>query len=164
MALEKQKVEKYKAEVQDYGERLGKEVQKMIDCSKTENYFAEKRRMTKRRKIYGNAYMCKIDCANCPLNSLNDGTNDMTSCSDFEALYPEKAIEIVQRWSDEHPQKTYLSEFLKNYPNTPLDDDGTPDSICPYDLGLMSIDDCNKDYNCVKCWNQPIKPIKDGEE
>lgn len=29
MALEKQKVEKYKAEVQDYGERLGKEVQKM---------------------------------------------------------------------------------------------------------------------------------------
>lgn len=30
MALEKQKVEKYKAEVQDYGERLGKEVRKMI--------------------------------------------------------------------------------------------------------------------------------------
>lgn len=26
--LKKQKVEKYKAEVQDYGERLGKEVQK----------------------------------------------------------------------------------------------------------------------------------------
>lgn len=43
MALKKQKVEKYKAEVQDYGERLGKEVQKMIDCSKTENYFAEKK-------------------------------------------------------------------------------------------------------------------------
>lgn len=45
MALEKQKVEKYKAEVQDYGERLGKEVQKMIDCSKTEEYFKEKNRM-----------------------------------------------------------------------------------------------------------------------
>lgn len=51
MALEKQKVEKYKAEVQDYGERLGKEVQKMIDCSQTENYFAEKARMTKKTNL-----------------------------------------------------------------------------------------------------------------
>ena len=31
MALEKQKVEKYKAEVQDYGKGLGKEIQKMIE-------------------------------------------------------------------------------------------------------------------------------------
>lgn len=55
-------MEKYKAEVQDYGERLGKEVQKMIDCSKTENYFAEKKRMTKRA---GNG-LCKLGCSNCP--------------------------------------------------------------------------------------------------
>lgn len=128
---------------------------KMIDCAKTKNYFAEKLRMTKRRKIYGNAYMCKIDCANCPLNSLNNGTNDMTSCSDFEALYPEKAIEIVQKWSDEHPQKTYLSELLKHYPNALLDDDGTPTGVCPRTLGLTDIDDC--DDNCIKCWNQPIE-------
>nr|DAE43272.1 MAG TPA: hypothetical protein [Bacteriophage sp.] len=29
---------------------MGKEVPKMIDCSKTANYFAEKARMTKRSK------------------------------------------------------------------------------------------------------------------
>lgn len=134
----------------------------MIDCSKTENYFAEKLRMTKRRKIYGNAYMCKIDCANCPLSSLNNGTNDMTSCSDFEALYPEKAIEIVQRWSDEHPPKTYLTELLDKYPNVLLNDDGTPEGICPHQLGLKSsIVDCKKSYDCVKCWSQIIE---DGEE
>nr|WP_303667679.1 hypothetical protein [Ruminococcus bromii] len=75
-------------------------------------------------------------------------------------LYPEKAIEIVQKWSDEHPQKTYLSELLKNHPNTLLNDDGTP-TFCPYRLGLMGADDCRKDGNCVKCWNQPIE---DGEE
>ena len=28
-------------------------------------------------------------------------------------------------------------------------------------LGLMSIDDCRNDRNCVNCWNQPI-PIEDG--
>lgn len=133
----------------------------MVDCNITANYFAEKRRMTKRRKIYGNAYMCKIDCANCPLNSLNNGTNDMISCSDFEAFYPEKAISIVQKWSDEHPQKTYLSEFLKNYPNAPLNDNKTPAGICPFNLGVMDRDECNNYKRCVKCWNQPIK---DGEE
>lgn len=134
----------------------------MIDCSKTENYFAEKLRMTKRRKIYGNAYMCKIDCANCPLNSLNNGTNDMTSCSDFEALYPEKAIEIVQKWSDAHPQKTYLSELLTHFPKVKLDDTGTPIEICPHELGLNEIKDCGgTDSCCTKCWNQPIE---DGEE
>lgn len=127
----------------------------MIDCSKTENYFAEKRRMTKRTTKNG---LCKLGCSNCPLCSINN--NKGQSCTAFEMLYPEKAIEIVQKWSDEHPQKTYLSEFLKNHPNTLLNDDGTP-TFCPYRLGLMGADDCRKDGNCVKCWNQPIE---DGEE
>lgn len=127
----------------------------MIDCSKTENYFAEKQRMTKRATKNG---LCKLGCSNCPLCSINN--NKGQSCTAFEMLYPEKAIEIVQKWSDEHPQKTYLSELLKNHPNTLLNDDGTP-TFCPYRLGLMGADDCRKDGNCVKCWNQPIE---DGEE
>lgn len=127
----------------------------MIDCSQTENYFAEKRRMTK-RSANG---LCKLGCSNCPLYSINN--NKGQSCTAFEMLYPEKAIEIVQRWSDEHPQRTYLSEFLKNYPNAQLRIDGIPKGVCPYYLGLMSVDDCRKDHNCVKCWNQPIE---DGEK
>lgn len=127
----------------------------MIDCSKTENYFAEKRRMVKDK-----AGVCKIKCENCPLGSRNNGTNYKIYCAELERCYPEKAIAIVQKWSDEHPPKTYLSEFLKNYPNILLNDDGTP-TFCPYRLGLMGADDCRKDGNCVKCWNQPIK---DGEE
>lgn len=122
----------------------------MIDCSKTQNYFIEKLRMTKRAKNG----LCKLGCSNCPLCSINN--NKGQSCTAFEMLYPEKAIEIVQRWSDEHPQRTYLSEFLKNYPNAPLEDDGTP-NFCPYRLGLMSKDNCRKDHNCVKCWNQPVE-------
>lgn len=130
----------------------------MIDCSKTENYFAEKRRMTKRAKNG----LCKLGCSNCPLCHVNNDKGQ--SCTAFEMLYPEKAIAIVQKWSDEHPQKTYLSEFLKNYPNTLLNDDGTPKRICPYELGLISKNNCRINRinrNCVECWNQPIK---DGEE
>lgn len=128
----------------------------MIDCSKTENYLTEKKRMTK----ITSTGVCKITCANCPLSEKNNGKGRL--CVDYEMHYPEKAIAIVQKWSDEHPQKTYLSEFLKNHPNVMLNDDGTP-TFCPYRLGLMGADDCRKDGNCAKCWNQPI-PIKDGEE
>lgn len=115
--------------------------------------------MTKKHKLNHGGYACKLNCADCPLSHLNNGSTML--CSDFETFYPEKAIKIVQKWSDEHPQKTYLSEFLKHYPNALLDDDGMPKLFCPYRLGLMGADDCRKDRNCVKCWNQPLK---DGEE
>lgn len=122
----------------------------MIDCTKTTNYFNEKLKMTKRTKNG----LCEIKCGNCPLSSKNNGEG--LPCPEFEMYYPEKAVKAVQRWSDEHPQKTYLSEFLKNHPNVLLNDDGTP-TFCPYRLGLMGADDCRKDGNCVKCWTQPIE-------
>lgn len=125
----------------------------MIDCSKVENYFAEKRRMTKEQQDG----VCKLKCSGCPLSSFNNGSSDMIPCFAFEKFYPEKAIEIVQKWSDEHPPKTYLSEFLKTYPNTLLNDAGLPKDVCLYNLGLT---DCKEDRNCVDCWNQPLK---DGE-
>lgn len=125
----------------------------MIDCSRTENYLAEKQRMTKKHKPNAGEYICELDCLDCPLSHSNNGIGE--PCFGLETLYPEKVIAIVQKWSDEHPQKTYLSEFLKNYPNAPLADNGTPD-ICPEKLGLTDIKKpCFGD--CVECWNQPVE-------
>lgn len=129
----------------------------MIDCNIAKNYFNEKLRMTKRTR----KGLCKIDCSVCPLCSENNGTSGLVSCTTLEMLHPEKAIEIVQRWSDEHPQKTYLSELLKAFPNAQLNDSGTPKGMCPHELGLNDIDCGKTDNACVKCWNQPLK---DGEE
>ena len=125
----------------------------MIDCSRTENYFSEKRRMTK-HKLHGCSYICELNCTDCPLSRSNNDASDKMPCYDFEAIYPEKAISIVQQWSNANSQRTYLTEFLKHYPNTLLDDDGTPKGVCLYALGLINKDDC--DNNCVKCWNQSI--------
>jgi hypothetical protein len=124
-------------------------MKKMIDCSKTENYFAEKLRMTKRAENG----LCKLGCSNCPLCSVNN--NKGLSCTGFEMLYPEKAIALVQKWSDEHSQKTFVTEFLKNYPRAVVNGDGIPNSVCPYDLGLMNKHDCRK--TCIECWNQPVE-------
>lgn len=126
----------------------------MIDCSKTANYLSERLRMTRRSKDKG----CDIKCSECPLSYTNNGASEFVSCTTFEMHYPLQAISIVQRWSDEHPKRTYLSEFLKNYPNAKLDEDGTPHKLCPWHLGLISVNSCRN--NCVKCWNQPIE---DGE-
>nr|DAE59562.1 MAG TPA: Protein of unknown function (DUF1289) [Caudoviricetes sp.] len=121
----------------------------MIDCSRTKNYLTEWRRMTKQQKNE----ICKLNCVDCPLNIENNSTG--LSCPYFEMRYPKKAITLVQKWSNEHPQKTYLSEFLKNYPNAPLVHDGTPE-ICLRKLGLTDIKTCRVG-GCVECWNQPIE-------
>lgn len=126
----------------------------MIDCNITKNYFNEKSRMTKRTKGQG----CKISCFECPLSSRNNGTSECMSCITFETLCPEKAIGIIQKWSDEHSQRTYLSEFLKNYPNAELNH-GVP-RVCLKELGAIS--GCAKTkkgdlyISCYRCWNQPI--------
>lgn len=127
----------------------------MIDCSKTANYLSERLRMTKRSKNKG----CDIKCSECPLSYTNNGASEFISCTTFEMHYPLQAISIVQRWSDEHPKRTYLSEFLNNYPNAKLDEDGTPHKLCPWHLGLISVNSCRN--NCVRCWNQPVE---DGEK
>lgn len=127
----------------------------MIDCTKIKNYFAEKLKMTKRTKNG----LCKIKCSNCPLCSNNNGEG--LSCPDFEMYYPEKAVKAVQRWSDERPQKTYLSELLKHFPKIELNNKGLPKWICPHELGLKDIDCDGTDNYCAECWNQPIP---EGEE
>lgn len=130
----------------------------MIDCSKTKNYLTELRRMTKQRKDGG----CELNCVDCPLSRSN---NDIgIPCTNLEMSYPEKAITIVQKWSDEHPQNTCLSKLLEYFPNVPLTTTEIPEDICPFHLGFMSKDNCRSDRNCIKCWNQPIKNNEEGEE
>lgn len=126
----------------------------MIDCSKTKNYFSEKKRMIKKHK-----YVCELNCADCPLSWDKNGIG--ISCSKLETSFPEQAISIVQKWSDENPQKTYLTELLKIFPNTQVNAYGIPKRICPFDLGLVSAKACRKDRNCAKCWNQPFPEMEE---
>lgn len=123
----------------------------MIDCSIAKNYLSEKNRITKSDENG----ICRIKCINCPLGRYNNGKNML--CTTLELQQPETAVTIVQEWSNEHQQKTYLSEFLQNYPNAELDENGFPLEICPHSLGLKEVDECGSKENCcVVCWNQVI--------
>lgn len=113
-----------------------------IDCSKTVNYFKEKVRMTN---------MCGILCRDCPISSDN---NKMSiDCNKFQCKYPEQAVEIVQKWSDEHPQKTRFEDLKEKYPNVEIQND-VP-AACAKSLGYCTQEDCDN-VTCVECWNMPV--------
>nr|DAJ00917.1 MAG TPA: hypothetical protein [Caudoviricetes sp.] len=107
-------------------------------------FLKEKYRMTKE---------CSIRCTDCPFYTEKNTTG--LRCGDLQGVYPEIAVAIVEKWSEEHPQETRLSQFLKYYPNARLDSDGTPVCLCPSDLGLMDVDGCT--CECDICWNRPIE-------
>ena len=70
----------------------------------------------------------------------------------------EKDTEIVSRveqWAKEHPVKTRQSEFLKQWPDAEISDDGLP-SIAPCQLDVRLIhgksqEDCENRGVCNKC-------------
>lgn len=122
-----------------------------MDCKITENYFKEKARMT----TINDNDICGIACEDCPLSRANNGEN--VNCRRFETKYPNKAIAIIQKWSDEHPQKTLLDDLKEKYPNYHTANNEIP-SICPYKLGYDKNKQCKK-FICKDCWNRPLDEV-----
>ena len=67
----------------------------------------------------------------------------------------EDVVEQVEQWTKEHPVKTRQSEFLKQWPDAEIGDDGHP-SVDPCQLhkemANVEVHDgyCNK-YGCDEC-------------
>lgn len=106
-------------------------------------YFKMKSRMTKK---------CIINCQDCPLSILNNGTD--FGCAQLETISPEKAIEIVYNWGKEHPVKTMMQDFFEKFPNAPKNYDGTP-ICCPRHCGYEA--DCPDYEDCFECWSKSIE-------
>lgn len=115
-------------------------------------YLKEKERMTKD---------CEIDCDECPLSMVNNPKG--TTCSRLEPDFPSIAISIVQKWSEEHPRKTFLQDFLEKYPKAELIHNKFPE-ICPHSLGyatnkerFLDTDEQFVSEECEECWNRPLE-------
>lgn len=118
-----------------------------IDCNVAKNYFKEKSRMTR---------SCQIKCRDCQLSFDNNKTN--LSCRGLENICPDKAIEIVQKWSDEHQQETRAEHFLKMFPNAQMYKDEYPTACIK---SLNENVSCEVSRNsCKKCWE---KTYTEGE-
>ena len=115
-------------------------------------YFEEKKRMLD--SLGRVNYRCTgVDCDECPLGYTNNGKK--VSCGGLELEYPEEAVAIVEKWVEEHPQKTILMDFLEKFPKAELGEDGVPYYCCPSELGYEHEKHC-RDCECIDCWNRPI--------
>lgn len=75
--------------------------------------------------------MCKSFGGSC-----NDCPADKNTCCDaFE--WQEELVAIVEEWLAAHPCKTRQDAFLKQYPETALDENGVI-SICPKALSQLT--------------------------
>lgn len=100
-----------------------------------------------------NNYLCGD---NCPL---------IDSCDDESDDGYVRKVQIVEQWAKEHPVKTRQSEFLKQWPDAEIGDDGYP-SVAPCQLykDIEEKDEngvCCKNCGCAECrrdfWLKEIK-------
>ena len=90
-----------------------------------------------------NNYLCGD---NCPL---------IDSCDDESDDSYVRKVQIVEQWAKAHPVKTRQSEFLKQWPDARVGDDGYP-SVAPCQLykDIEEKDEngiCCKNCGCDKC-------------
>lgn len=85
-------------------------------------------------------------------NNMCDGCGfgKVPKCNRTEDDNPEKAVEIVEKWSAEHPIKTRQSEFLKMFPNAPLRENGSI-AICPLDVDRDAKCSQKQGLRCLNC-------------
>ena len=81
-----------------------------------------------------------VNCGDCPAVKYEE-------CSSLSGI--PKMVPIVEQWAKEHPVKTRQSEFLKQWPDAEISDDGLP-SVAPCQLYK---DMEEKDENGVCCKN-----------
>lgn len=82
-------------------------------------------------------------CWSCP-------AGDDTSCKldrSYSAISAEEKVAIVEQWAKEHPVKTRQSEFLEQYPEAKLTEDGVL-ALCPM---AISSEYRGENDSCVSC-------------
>lgn len=110
--------------------------------------------------IHDYARICKAvdDCMDCPLSESANPRR--IPCCDYIPDYPDEASAIIDKWCAEHPQKTYLQDFLEKLPKTDLRADvpaGCRNNFYGWDSKT-----CERD--CFECWNTVMPDEAEKEE
>ena len=87
-----------------------------------------------------------VNCGDCPACNYE-------GCSSLNEI--PRMVPIVEKWAKAHPVKTRQSEFLKQWPDAEISDDGLPGiAPCQLDVGLLqreSQKDCEDRGVCAEC-------------
>ena len=107
---------------------------------------------------------CQTDCRICRLSRYNNSLNK--SCRMLEPQNADKAVEIIEKWAEEHPVKTRMSDFIEKFPRATVLKYGNNEyiDICP-----VSIDTTRTCPNgeCKKCkfkyWNEDAEDANERD-
>lgn len=102
---------------------------------------------------------CRIDCEKCPLSKTNNSFG--MDCIRLQSDYPERAVEIVQQWSDDHPLKTYKEDFYEKFPTARKSYNECPPA-CRYNIYGDEGNGCVC-KSCTECWNEPMPETTESE-
>lgn len=118
---------------------------KRYDCSKVLDYIHELRRLCDHES-----------CRDCPFDYMED-------CNNMDI--DQSMIDTLQKWSDEHPEKTRAEAFLEMFPKLKKDDAAMLRLPC---FKILSGDNpcCArmKGDKCWECWSQPYNGEFEKEE
>lgn len=95
--------------------------------------------------------MCEMqECdADCPL------WREDKSCLPDDL--PDNADEIVDKWVQEHPVKTYAQDFFEKFPNAHRLKSGVPKVCIERIYNVACIDEYCCEPKCEECWNREMK-------
>ena len=101
-------------------------------------------------------------CDGCPL--VYRECNEMRNMVDDSGKAVGKVVEIVEKWSKEHPRKTRQSVLLEQYPEADLDTHGLV-LLCPMAISAAHRDGnglcADPDHECGDCrrefWMQEVE-------
>lgn len=118
-----------------------------MDCNKTIDFFAEAKRLCDSRTA------CMADADNkerCPLVAFCGNTFATRSAEESIT-----AFENLQKWSDEHPKKTYAQDFFEKFPDAPRLETAKDEypSAC---RNTIYAGKCPGE-ECYECWNEPME-------
>lgn len=102
--------------------------------------------------------MCKLFSPGCEGCRIDEAKPAMIECVLWMIKNPEKTVEIVEQWSQEHPRKTRQDVFLENYPDAALGAGVL--RVCPRNVYKSAELNCNNStcYLCKRAfWMQEVE-------
>ena len=101
---------------------------------------------------------CSANCDTCGFHKQQTGKD--CTCEEFPVFYPELAEQILEKWNEDNPPKTYLQSFYDVFPDAPIEEITNLPMACVSELwkNVGCKEDVYVGFNdCSKCWNSPAE-------
>lgn len=101
---------------------------------------------------------CQTDCRICKLSLYNNSLKKL--CRFFEIQKADEAVAIIEKWAEEHPVNTRMSDFLEKFPKAEVLKYGYEEyvDICPVSIDTTRTCPNGECKNCkLEYWNEEVE-------